>query len=75
MRRLLVDQTAKLELQIDLVDLATGQVVLSYQTPEAHQWLLGGVGGALETLVNKYDPGARMVDEAVADYQGWLQNR
>ena len=74
-RRLLVDQIAKLELQIDLVNPATGAVVLSYKTPEAHQWLLGGLGAIVETAVNKYDPGAKMLDEAVTDYKEWLERR
>jgi len=47
-RRLLIDQVAKLELQINLVNPATGAAALSYRTPEAHQWLPGGVGDVIE---------------------------
>lgn len=49
--------------------------VCTLDAPSPVRPLLGELGAIVQAAVNKYDPGAKMLDEAVTDYKEWLERR
>jgi hypothetical protein len=75
-RRVLVDQYAKLELTIDLVDAKTNALVLSYPGPYRQQWLLGGLSAPIaDAIAGGNDPENALIANYLLDYRTWLVTR
>lgn len=71
-RRIFVDQHAKLQVGIDLVDPANGSVLLRYEGPLRTQFLLGGVSTVVAVAIEPTDPTLPMTGDAVAASGSWL---
>lgn len=75
-RRVLVDQYAKLQLTIDLVDTKTNALILSYPGPYHQQWLLGGLSAPIaDAIAGDNDPENALIANYVLDYRTWLVTR
>jgi hypothetical protein len=75
-RRVLIDQYAKIELTIDLVDQKTNAIILSYPGPYRQQFLLGGLSAPIASaLSGDNDPGNTLIANYVLDYRSWLVTR
>lgn len=75
-RRVLVDQYAKLEATIDLVDSKTNAIILSYPGPYRQQFLFGGLSAPIAAAVaGDYDPENALIANYALDYRTWLVTR
>jgi hypothetical protein len=73
-RRILIDQTAKLDAGIDLVDPASGAVVLSYAGAPMSRMMPGGLGAPIFDAIagQSYDAGKLILADFVTRYREWL---
>ncbi len=74
-RRVLIDQTLKMKARIDLVEPASGAVLLSYDGPFYSQDVLGGFVGtslAAASFERGKDYGTEMINSYIGTYRHWL---
>ena len=71
-RRILVDQHAKLQMDIDLVDPVSGAILLHYEGPFQSQFLMGGVSTVVAVAVEQADPTLGMTSDYIGAYGSWL---
>jgi hypothetical protein len=84
-RRAIIDGSAKLQADVDLVDAKTGAVLLSYRGPmkavntgpTVALALIGGLGAiaAADAKAPSGEPGSALVAAYAADYLTWLVTR
>ena len=75
-RRVLIDQYAKFEATIDLVDAKTNAIIISYPGPYRQQFLLGGLSAPIaDAIAGDYDPENALIANYVLDYRTWLVTR
>jgi hypothetical protein len=75
-RRVLVDQYAKIQATIDLVDTRTNALILSYPGPYRQQFLLGGLSAPIaDVIAGDNDPENALIANYVLDYRTWLVTR
>ena len=75
-RRVLVDQDAKIELTIDLVDPKTNAILLHYPGPYKQQRMRGGLAAPLvDAIQGNDDPGKGLIANYVSDFRDWLVTR
>ncbi|SDR61488.1 hypothetical protein SAMN05519103_07477 [Rhizobiales bacterium GAS113] len=76
LRRVLIDQYAKIQLDIDVVDSKTGAHVLFYPGPYRQKWLFGGLSAPIAaSIAGDDDPGMELVTTYMSDYRTWLLTR
>jgi hypothetical protein len=76
LRRVLVDQYAKLDVAVDLVDPKTNASILLYPGIYRQQWMWGGLGAPIaEAIAGDDDPGKALIGNSVSDYARWLVTR
>ncbi|WP_019904499.1 hypothetical protein [Methylobacterium sp. 77] len=71
-RRIFVDQDVKVQLDIDLVDKRTDEVLLSYKGPFRSIPLFGGISTVVAVALEPADPTIRMTDRYIEGYGTWL---
>ncbi len=71
-RRVFVDQDAKIQADIDLVDARTGAAILRYEGPIRLRRLIGGILAPIAVGIDPSDTGHPMVTEYVSSYRNWL---
>ncbi len=71
-RRILVDQDAKIQATIDLMDTKTGATILRYDGRLRMRRLIGGLLAPVAAGLESGDVGHAMVTEYVGDYRNWL---
>jgi hypothetical protein len=73
-RRVLVDQHAKIQLDIDLVDTSSRQSVMLFSGPYSTQFLLGGLSSIAQQGIqgDASDPAPAMARNYIQDYARWL---
>ena len=71
-RRVFVDNTAKIEAEIDLVDRGTGRVLLHYEGPSVRKNLIGGLGTGIALAFERQDLGYSMMTDYLTGYRNWL---
>jgi hypothetical protein len=70
-RRVLIDSTARISADIDLVDARTGATLVRYEGPLRARQMIGGLATAIAVQVET-DPGTDMLATYLADYRAWL---
>jgi hypothetical protein len=75
-RRVLIDQYAKIQATIDLVDIKTNALILSYPGPYRLQFLLGGLSAPIaDAIAGDSDPENTLIANYILDYRTWLVTR
>jgi hypothetical protein len=75
-RRVLVDQQAKLNFAVDLVDAKTNANLLSYPGVDRQKRLWGGLGAPIaEAIAGEADAGKELIESGVGEYASWLAAR
>lgn len=74
-RRFLADQTAKIQLNIDLVDKRSGKTILSFAGPFKGMYLLGGLSSIAEKAIqgDDNDHANALISGYITDYAAWLK--
>lgn len=75
-RRVLIDQHAKIQLDIDLVEKSNGRSVMLFSGPLRTQFLLGGLSSIAQQGIqgDASDPSQLMVHNYMQDYASWLMS-
>ncbi|WP_027172958.1 hypothetical protein [Methylobacterium sp. 10] len=71
-RRIFIDQDVKVQMDIDLVDKRTGDILVSYKGPFQSMPLFGGLSTVIAVAVEPVDPTIRMTDRYIEGYGTWL---
>lgn len=71
-RRVFVDNTAKIQADIDLVDASTGATLLRYEGPLRTRPMVGGLATGIALALDRSDVGVAMLDDYLIAYQNWL---
>ncbi|HEY8383820.1 MAG TPA: hypothetical protein VIL09_16905 [Microvirga sp.] len=71
-RRVFVDTDAKIEADIDIVDAATGEVILRYDGPYRLRRLVGGFATGLAVAFDRSDVGHSQITDYMTAYRDWL---
>lgn len=71
-RRVFVDSQAKIKAEIDLVDKATGRVVLRYEGRWEGKKLVGGLLTGVALALDRSDVGYSMMTDYLTAYRNWL---
>jgi len=75
-RRVLIDQYAKIQLTIDIIDAKTNALLISYPGPYHQQWLFGGLSAPIaDAIAADYDPENTLIANYILDYRTWLVTR
>ena len=71
-RRVFVDTNAKIQADIDLVDKATGTLVLRYAGRSDMRKLVGGLATGIALAFERSDIGQAMITDYLSAYRNWL---
>lgn len=71
-RRVFVDNNAKIQADIDLVDKTTGQLILRYDGRPVVRQLIGGLGTGIALIFESPDLGYSMMSDYLSAYRNWL---
>jgi len=71
-RRVFVDNHAKLQADIELVDPASKSVILRYQGPYWRRALIGGLATGLALAIDRSDMGSSQITDYMTAYRSWL---
>jgi hypothetical protein len=71
-RRVFVDSASKMQADIDLVDKATGRLVMRYNGKLEYRKMIGGLATGLALAFERSDMGAAMITDYLSAYRNWL---
>jgi hypothetical protein len=71
-RRVFVDNDAKMRADIDLVDKATGRLVMRYNGGQVYRKMIGGLATGIALAFERSDKGAAMITDYLSAYRNWL---
>lgn len=71
-RRVFVDNQAKIQADIDVVEKATGRLILRYNGPFETRKLVGGLVTGIALAFEKADIGYSMITDYLSAYRNWL---
>jgi hypothetical protein len=71
-RRVFVDNTAKIQAEIDVLDKTTGRLILRYNGRLETKPLIGGLGTGIALAFERSDPGNSMITDYLSAYRNWL---
>jgi len=71
-RRVFVDNTAKIQAEIDVLDETTGRLILQYNGRLETKPLIGGVATGIALAFERSDPGNSMITDYLSAYRNWL---
>ncbi|MET0745146.1 MAG: hypothetical protein ABWY78_17365 [Microvirga sp.] len=71
-RRVFVDQDTKMQADIDLVDKASGALILRYHGNLALRRVVGGLWTGLAMAFERSDHGMTMISDYLSGYRNWL---
>jgi len=71
-RRVFVDNHTKIRADIDIVDRATGRLILHYEGPSTRSARIGGLGTGIALAFEQSDLGASMIADYLSAYRNWL---
>jgi hypothetical protein len=70
--RFFVDNHTKIRADIDIVDRATGRLILHYEGPSVRSARIGGIGTGIALAFEQSDLGASMIADYLSAYRNWL---
>jgi hypothetical protein len=71
-RRVFVDNTAKIQAEIEVLDKTTGRLILRYNGRLETKPLIGGLGTGIALAFERSDPGNSMITDYLSAYRNWL---
>jgi hypothetical protein len=71
-RRVFVDNHTKIKADIDIVDRATGRLILRYEGPSTIGTRIGGLGTGIALAFEPSDLGTSMIADYLSAYRNWL---
>ena len=71
-RRVFVDNHTRIKADIDIVDRATGRLILHYEGPFERNTRIGGLGTGIALAFEQSDLGASMIADYLSAYRNWL---
>jgi hypothetical protein len=71
-RRVFVDNQAKLQADIELIDPASKSVILRYHGPYWRRALVGGLATDLALAIDRSDVGSSQITDYMTAYRSWL---
>lgn len=71
-RRVFFDNTAKIQADIDILDKATGRLILRYDGRLETKPLIGGVATGIALAFERSDLGYSMITDYLSAYRNWL---
>ena len=71
-RRVFVDNDAKIQADIDLVDAGTGTPLLRYSGPHRTRRLIGGLATGFAVALDRSDVGMSLITDYMTAYRNWL---
>jgi hypothetical protein len=71
-RRVFVDSSAKIQADIDLVDKASGRLILRYNGRLETKKLIGGLATGIAVAFEQSDVGQSMIVDYLSAYRNWL---
>jgi hypothetical protein len=71
-RRVFVDSSAKIQADIDLVDKASGRLILRYNGRLETRKLIGGLATGIALAFEQSDVGQSMIVDYLSAYRNWL---
>jgi hypothetical protein len=71
-RRVFVDNDAKIDAEIDLIDAKSGALILRYDGPYRTRRLVGGLATGIALALDKSDVGASLITDYMTAYRNWL---
>ena len=67
-----MDNHTKIRADIDIVDRATGRLILHYEGPSVRSARIGGIGTGIALAFEQSDLGASMIADYLSAYRNWL---